>query len=322
MPSWQIDELKPRLYAARWAINSLQMINQQEATDLDALTNQLDEVKQQLDDKPDGLYKDLVDSLSKLNQKYTTDGLALATKSGNALLESNSQDVNKLDKSIDYLSKFSDGNNDEKLKKLTTSISQQYNVADISTKVDEVVSNLKNIEKTNQNDLIQASIYQAEQNLNDLKLGAFNEKLLTNQVLDAKFNQLKDQINSAKSLIEKNFKKVNNEKVKKYQVWALNQIQSVQPLSEISNENMKSIDSFIDRHNPESHAHKQAVKKSQDDLTAEMVKYLSPINTNLLDNAVAQWFQGIYNKRYNELDEDHQLEVAEQFAIATKKGLE
>lgn len=322
LPSWQIEELKPRLYAARWAINSLQMINQQEAKDLDTLAKQLDEIKQQLEGKPDGLYEDLADSLSKLNQKYMADGLALATKSANELLESNSQDANRLDKSIEYLSKFSDSNEDENLKKLTTSLSQQYNIIDISAKVDDIVSNLKNIEKTNQNDLIQASMYQAEQNLDELKLGAFKENLLSNQTLEEEFHKLNDQINSERLIIEKNIENANNEKVKKYQVWALNQIQNIKTLDKLKEENIKSIDSFIDRHNPDSDAYKQAVKKSQDDLADEMVKYLSPINTNLLDNAVAQWFQTIYTKRYDKLDDEHQLEVVEQFAVATKKGLE
>lgn len=79
---------------------------------------------------------------------------------------------------------------------------------------------------------------------------------------------------------------------------------------------------MVERNNPLSEANKKAKETSQDELLSEMVEYLSPINQNILDNAVSQWYQIIFQKRFSELDEGHQLKLVESFAIANKKGLE
>lgn len=322
MPSWQLEELKPRLYAARWAIDSLQIINEPEATDLDGLTKQVDRIQQQITDKPEALYEDLASTLSKNNQKYLVDGFSMANKYSINLVNSNSQDREQLNKAIYYLNRFSNVGKKSDIDKLTTSIANRVEVIDISSNIDSLAKNLRDIEKTDQSDLVEIAAVQADQSLSSIKLYAFKNNLLSNPTLEAKFEELKGDIEKIQFDIESSSKQKNEQKVKKYQVWALNQIKSVQPKDTLLSENKDSIKSYFDRNNPLSEACKEAEAKTQDELLAEMVDFLSPINQNLLDNAVAQWYQIIYQKRFNELDEQHKLQLVEEFALADKKGLD
>lgn len=109
--------------------------------------------------------------------------------------------------------------------------------------------------------------------------------------------------------------------VANYQQWALTQIGSLKPLAAIERTHINKIPSALDRRNRYASANVNARAAAMEHAAAQLAKQLASIDTRLLDEAVATRYRMVFQSRFAELDEPHQLMVVEHFAKTAKRPL-
>lgn len=109
---------------------------------------------------------------------------------------------------------------------------------------------------------------------------------------------------------------------RKYQVWALEQINSVPTLETIKEQKLAGIANGVARNNPLSNDRQDALKRAEDELVRLLVERLAVIDSRLLDDAVGEWHHKVFSDRFAGLNEAHQREVVRGFALATKRIVE
>lgn len=106
---------------------------------------------------------------------------------------------------------------------------------------------------------------------------------------------------------------------RKYQLWALEQINSVPKRKAIEETKLAEIDSRVDRNNPLGTERQDAIERAEDELIRALIERLAVIDTRLLDDAVGEWHRRVFSDRFGSLDETRQAEVVQGFANATKR---
>ena len=107
--------------------------------------------------------------------------------------------------------------------------------------------------------------------------------------------------------------------LRKYQLWALEQINSIPKLNAIKDTKLAEIDSRFDRHNRLGAERQDAIERAEDELVRALIERLAVIDTRLLDVAVGEWHRRVFSDRFASLDEVRQAEVVQGFANAIKR---
>lgn len=104
-----------------------------------------------------------------------------------------------------------------------------------------------------------------------------------------------------------------------YQLWALEQINSIPKRNVIEETKLAQIDSQFGRHNRFGAERQDAIERAEDELVRALIERLAVIDTRLLDDAVSEWHRRVFSDRFGSLDETRQAEVVQGFANAIKR---
>lgn len=325
LPPWAQEEVLPRIVPMRWELEALWVLSNEPSNDETSITTHIKAAESLLSQKP------LSDSDK---QEKRLDSLEERLKKQQELLESSLADIERTavfekakraiasGKNVESAARLLSVYEDEKAKELSAQLGKIILELSISNDLDSAEKELGKYEALQDAALKEYAIGRAYQTIMDFRLRMVASGL-TDPELTKKLGALEKRITNDMEAISKKRQTRDAEKLAAYQTtyqkWALQQIKSVRPydtLKEIELDKVKR----IHRH-PGTKAYQNADQNAANTARDELIKYMSPINQGLLDEAVALWFRKVYQLRFELLDEGMKLEVITGFATATKKGL-
>lgn len=311
LPRWAQEDVLPRLLPRRWEINGLGLLVMKQPDTLDDLRNFQQELDIQIEQRPAQTSEILFERLKTQNQKLdktihdlTRSTVRIAIEKGDLdraaelLATLGDEDKELLDEFTDATALRQANRNLEKVQKMMALVSERVDTSVTAS----ILGNFSN-------ELTDLGIFLLEHPKLATSIRPKLDDL--NKILGQRMVELRRQQNVKSQEIYRN-----------YQIWALAEIKKVPKLSEIKKSLVDKIDGLVAKNNPLSTKSKEASTKAQNMLAQSMVEYLAPINQALLDVAVGQWFQKVYQDRFESLDDEHKLEVVEQFAITRKKSID
>lgn len=321
IPPWAVSVMALHLLPRRWDIDALWLANEAMPQDLDLLSDVSGAVVSHLESRPQGVSEKIVEELLKRKDLIDKEERNATVRVVEQVLGNKEAKTRDLEKAAGYLSKYTDSN-DEEIGKLN---SQLGAIALKRSFIDafEVLQNeFSSTEQIPDALLKEYALGQFNQALMALRLRVHLVGLADDVVVKPKLDSLEKRVAIALTDARKQSQLRQAEKFKGYQVWALRQIKAVRTLEDFRPGEIAKIDNLVDKNLPNSVARKAAEGRAQDALINDMVSLMAPINQNLLDEAVAQWFRKVYAKRFEELDELWKIELVNRFATANKKPLE
>ncbi len=316
LPPWAQDELLPRVLPRRWEITSLWQLANPPVDDLDGLTNYISTLDDQISSKPAASSEVIAQNLVKARQSaemklaqaeldFAHQQAQLAIDKGENLETALSLVINR---------------EDEKAKELTVQLKQMIEARAIQKAIPELQGELDRAAALVQsNDLKLRATYldRISQAVIELRMRAQSANLS-----DTKIEGLADLDKSLSAKIadsNKQLQLLDSQKLRNYQVWALSEIQRVQSYEIIEKGELDKIHGIMDNL-PMSGAKSNARRTAHVKLRQQMIDHMAYIDQSLLDLAVSQWFQMVYQDRLGELeDKEDKLAVVREFANAVKK---
>lgn len=315
-PSAQ-DELLPRIAPKRWEIDALWILANK-ASDIKSIDEQLQALDSLLTQKPQNASSLLEGRLK--TRKSEVEGMQVIAERANSIEMAKIAIEGKGDPetAIRVLEKY-DGN---EAKTLVGKLQKIILTKAISKDIESISEELEKYTSVEDLSLREYAYAKAQQAILDIRLRMVIFGLLDNK-MNADLSALEKK--SSGGLIEVN--KVKQQgydlKVRNYQKWALGEIKKVRQYRDVETIELNKIASRMDKNNPLSDAHKNAIKRTDETVRLELIKYMSRINLGLLDEAVGQWFRKVYQDRFEKLNnENEQLEVLKGFAFASKYSVE
>lgn len=312
-PSEQ-EELLPRLVPRRWEIDALWILSNKPTAPLENFLNYAKSAEFHLSKKPidssDELEKRLLERSREVQDEIAKVERTSALNQAKLAVDGKGD----IDEAARLLSRY----DDKEAKDLAIKLNKIILVRVISNDIDSTGKEMEKYEAIPDVALKEYAIVRINQALMDLRLRiistGFSDEKITQKLggLEKKVTANLTKASSAKQARDA-------EKLKKYQIWALEKIQNVRPLEEFEKSEKQKISSRIDLNNPLSNARKVAKTNANIALRKAMISNMAPINQGILDEAVAQLFRKVYQKHFEELDAVEQLEVIKGFATTTKK---
>lgn len=315
-PSAQ-EELLPRIAPKRWEIDALWILSNN-ASDIKSIDEQSQALDSLLIQKPHNASSLLEGRL--IARKSEVEGMQVIAERANAIEMAKVAIDGKGDAetAIRVLDKYDEDDAKTLVGKLQKIITSRA----ISKDIEAIGNELKKYSSLDDMSLREYAYAKAHQSIQDIRLRMVILGLLDNK-LNADLSALEKKASGG--LIEAN--KVKQQeydlKVRSYQKWALGEIKKVRQYKDVETTEFNKIASGIDRKNPLSDAYKKAIKRTDETVRSDLIKYMSRINQGLLDEAVGQWFRKVYQDRFEKLtNENEQLEVLKGFAFASKYSVE
>ena len=190
--------------------------------------------------------------------------------------------------------------------------------------LDSALTDLEQLEKLNDSALKEYGLAKLNQSVMDLRLRvAFNTpKLGSTEKANERLSSLEKSIADGYEKIVKIRRAEATKRTREYQTWALAQIKAVLTYDTLKQSEVAKIPSTFDKHNPMSHAYKDALDRAMSELNRLMISRMAPINQAVLDEAVATWYRKVFQDRFDSLNEAHKLSVVTAFAAANKRQIE
>lgn len=309
LPPWGQEELLSRIAPRRWEIDTLWILaNEHTDKDIDKYAKA---VELALLQKPDNASNILEDQLKKRQKEI--DALIEKTNRASAIETAKLAIEGKGD--LEEAAKLLNDYDGDEAKALSAKLRDKILSKAFANSIEGLKNELEKYDAIDEAELKEYSFARSHQATQDIRL-----RMVVSGLSDKK---LKEDLAALEKRIADNLIKFNRarqqrdaEKLKQYQVWALQKIKLVRPYKVVDDEESKKL-SLKDRMVP------GRVKKYTDAIVRnELIINMSSINQGLLDEAVSQWFRIVYQQRFEQLGEAEQLEVRTAFATATKKPLE
>lgn len=320
LPPWAQEELLPRLVPRRWEIEALWILESGPSTDVDAdnLVTYVSSIESHLSKKPT---ESSAEMEKLLEQKMQNTKVEIPKAERSAAIEAAKLAIESkmgFEAAARQLVVYGDEEAKLLLKRLSDTILENTFTQEISL----VESDLEKFEKLPDASLREYAIVRANQAALDIHLRMFSSGI--------REARLDEKIKALEISVEKSIKDVSSakqlrdaEKLKRYQVWALNEIKQVRSMQTITEIEGKKISSDWVRRNPFANATKEAERNSLRILLDEFVTHMSPINQAYLEPAVSQWFGKVYQDRFSRFsNEGDQLEIVTRFATTSKRMIE
>ena len=312
LPPWAQEELLPRLVPRRWDVEALWILANDPLADVDTLNEYVSKIQSHLATKPtdssDEIEKLLEQKLQKVNVEIPKAEQVAAISAAKKALETKQDMETALRGIVVY-------ENDE-AKSLAKRLNDFILDKSFNQEISLLERDIEQYEKIADVTMREYAIVRANQAVMDLRLRISSSGIKVVQ-LDAKISNL-DKIIGKKIKDANSARQLRDaEKIKQYQVWALNEIKLVRTLKAIEDIELKNI-SLIDLS-----ARSQAKSKALRILIEELVAHMASINQAILDPAVSQWYGKVYQRQFTDLaNEGGQLEVVTRFSTAHKKTIE
>lgn len=308
----------PRLIPRRWEIQALWLLakeNQPSNTEINAtkaLADEIDllnasaplesseELRRQLKNRE----QELRDQVAKLERSLAGE---------QALAALNAKGIGELDIAIRQITAF----DDDEARKLGYQLGLRRDL-------DSALTDLEQLEKLNDPALKEYGLAKLNQSVMDLRLRvALNTpKLGSTEKTNERLSSLEKSIADGYEKIVKIRRAEATKRTRDYQTWALVQIRAVLTYDTLRESEIAKIPSTFDKHNPMSHAYKDALDRAMSELDRLMISRMAPINQAVLDEAVATWYRKVFQDRFDSLNEAHKLSVVTAFAAANKRQVE
>lgn len=307
MPPWAQEELLPRLVPRRWDIETLILLSQISSADASFLYNYLQAIDAQISRKPDRASDELAKLLSDRKRNTETE---LATSERLAAINSAKQALEShrgAEAALKAVSIYEDAE--------AAALIKQLNVAAIGEAVNREIQSFKGevegYEKISDSELREQFYARARSAASELRLRANMASTSAAQLdeVDKRIVEGLRKLTDARLAREA-------ERVRQYQVWALNEIKKVRAFKALSDQEIQKIPGAIDRNNPLSAPYKAATQQAKIQLKDDLIRYMAPINQSVLEEAVGTWFRKKFERAFNELG-DEQLQSDLVFAFAT-----
>ena len=318
LPPWAQEEMLPRLLPRRWETEALWILASDPSTDADSLSTYVSSIESHLSNKPtdssDAIEKKLEEKMQKTKTEIPKAERSAAIDAAEKAIESNKDFEAAARQLVVY--------DDDKAKLLLKRLSDIILEKSFTQEVGFVEKDIEKYEKLSDAPLREYAIVKVHQAVMDLRLRRNSSGI--------KGNPLDEKINNLEKAVAKNIKDASSvrqlrdaEKLKQYQVWALNEIKKTRSFKTIEDIEINKIPGMVDRNFSGSGARTTANGKARRVLIDELVAHMAPINQAILEPAVSQWFGKVYQNQFSELsNETDQLEVVTRFATAIKRGVE
>lgn len=319
LPPWAQEEILPTLVPLRWELEGLWVLVNASEGNPAALSGRAATLDELLSNRPLGTSQPLADRLEhaqrEIEEKIVIAERADAVERAKVAISA-PKDLDDVATAIRLLSVYDDEE--------TQALTDDLNRVILAGSLKSLLSNLKNDRNTNKTikdpTLREFGLARTAESTMDLRLRAlsagFSGTALGKEV-EAFGQSVAVDVKSA--IRERQNERARN--LKKYQTWALKEIQAVPKYKEIEDAAMAKIPNAADRVNPVSHAARDAKASAQRTLREAMVLHLAPIDQGLLDVAVGEWFRMQYQDRFANLTDDgEQLALVTAFANTLKKS--
>lgn len=307
MPPWAQEELLPRLVPRRWDIETLILLSQTSSSDSSFLYSYLKAIEAHISRKPDRASDDLA---KLLNDRKRNTEIELAKLERLAAINSAKHALEGRQGTEAALIELSIYEDTE-----AVALIKQLKVAVVGEAVNREIQSLKGeieaYEKISDSELKEQVYARARSAASELRLRASMASTSASQLddVDKRIAEGLKKLTDARLARE-------SERVRQYQVWALNEIKKVRAFKVLSDQEVQKIPGTIDRLNPLSAPYKAATLQAKTQLKGDLIRYMAPINQSMLDEAVGTWFRKKFERAFNDLD-DEQIQSEVVFAFAT-----
>lgn len=320
LPPWAQEEVLPRIVPMRWELEALWVLSNQPSNDETSITTHIRAAESLLSQKPlsdsDKQEKRLDKLEDNLKKQQESLDLSLANIERALVLEKAKRAIEGKE-NVEAAASLLGAYEDKEAKELSAKLGNIILVRSVSNDFDSAEKELGKYEALQDAALKEYAIGRAYQTIMDFRLRMVASGL-TDPELTKKLGALEKRITNDMEAISKERQVRDAEKLKTYQKWALQRIKSVRSYDTLREIELNKV-ILIHRH-PLTNDYKNAEQIAANTARDELIKYMSPINQGLLDEAVALWFRKVYQLRFELLDEGRKLEVITGFATATKKG--
>ena len=318
LPPWAQEEMLPRLLPRRWETEALWILASEPSAEADSLSTYVSSIESHLLNKPtdssDAIEKSLEKKMQITKKEIPKAERSAAIDAAKKAIESKKDFEVAARQLVMY--------DDEEAKLLLKKLNDISLEKSFAQEIRFVEKDLEKYEKLSDALLREYAIVRTNQSVMDLRL-RMNFSGIKESPLDEKINNLEKKV-------AKNIKDASGvrqlrdaEKLKQYQVWALNEIKKVRSFKTIEEIEINKIPGMVERNLSSSGARTTANGKARRVLIDELVAHMAPINQAILEPAVSQWFGKVYQKQFSELsNETDQLEVVTRFATAIKRAVE
>ena len=319
LPPWAQEEILPTLVPLRWELEGLWVLANASEGNLAALSGRAAILDELLANRPLGTSQPLADRLVQAQQE-TEEQIATAERADAVekakVAITAPKDFTDVATAIRLLSVYDD---DE-----TQALKADLNRVILVGSLQSSLSNLKNDRKSYRTIkdpiLREFGLARTAESTMDLRLRVLSAGL-AGSALGKEVEGLGQSVTADVSSAIRERQNEQAQNLKKYQVWALKEIQSVSKYKEIEDAAIAKIPDTADRVNPVSQAARDAKAAAQRTLREAMVLHLAPIDQGLLDVAVGDWFRKVYQDRFAHLTDDkEQLALVTAFANTPKKS--
>ena len=318
LPPWAQEEMLPRLLPRRWETEALWILASEPSAEADSLSTYVSSIESHLLNKPtdssDAIEKSLEKKMQITKKEIPKAERSAAIDAAKKAIESKKDFEVAARQLVMY--------DDEEAKLLLKKLNDISLEKSFAQEIRFVEKDLEKYEKLSDALLREYAIVRTNQSVMDLRL-RMNFSGIKESPLDEKINNLEKKV-------AKNIKDASGvrqlrdaEKLKQYQVWALNEIKKVRSFKTIEEIEINKIPGMVERNLSSSGSRTTANGKARRVLIDELVAHMAPINQAILEPAVSQWFGKVYQKQFSELsNETDQLEVVTRFATAIKRAVE
>jgi len=318
LPPWAQEEMLPRLLPRRWETEALWILASEPSAEADSLSTYVSSIESHLLNKPtdssDAIEKSLEKKMQITKKEIPKAERSAAIDAAKKAIESKKDFEVAARQLVMY--------DDEEAKLLLKKLNDISLEKSFAQEIRFVEKDLEKYEKLSDALLREYAIVRTNQSVMDLRL-RMNFSGIKESPLDEKINNLEKKV-------AKNIKDASGvrqlrdaEKLKQYQVWALNEIKKVRSFKTIEEIEINKIPGMVERNLSSSGARTTANGKARRVLIDELVAHMAPINQAILEPAVSQWFGKVYQKQFLKLsNETDQLEVVTRFATAIKRAVE
>jgi len=318
LPPWAQEEMLPRLLPRRWETEALWILASEPSAEADSLSTYVSSIESHLLNKPtdssDAIEKSLEKKMQITKKEIPKAERSAAIDAAKKAIESKKDFEVAARQLVMY--------DDEEAKLLLKKLNDISLEKSFAQEIRFVEKDLEKYEKLSDALLREYAIVRTNQSVMDLRL-RMNFSGIKESPLDEKINNLEKKV-------AKNIKDASGvrqlrdaEKLKQYQVWALNEIKKVRSFKTIEEIEINKIPGMVERNLSSSGARTTANGKARRVLIDELVAHMAPINQAILEPAVSQWFGKVYQKQFSELsNETDQLDVVTRFATAIKRAVE
>lgn len=318
LPPRAQEELLPRLVPRRWELEALWLLVGEPPTGVSQLSNYAEALSSTAASKPLGSSEELA---SRLKKRIRSNDVVLA-KAERADVIAAATAALKEKKELDTAARRLATYDDPEVEALLVQINSGLLSQALPRLLDGIRGDFEKAKRIVDLPLKEYAFLRVGQALMDLRLRMIAAGL-TVPKLQAAISDFQNDVElQAKEVgqqVRKSIQARDADKLRKYQIWALEQIKKVQQYKEIEQKEVDKIASILDRNNPASGARTKASKDARKLLQDSLITNMAPIHQGALDEAIVQWFRKVYQDRFSHLEEAEQLELVKGFAMSSKR---